>query len=643
MQLPSLLTLSVLSAVTAVARSLPVERGTQKDELVTRCIIEALSTALAKANAPPVSSECRTVLDSGKHEVARKKNTEENQHYEDERHVQESEKHHYEDKGSQEAEGRYGGEQFEADDRGKDESEEQKHFKQANDEERNSEDDSRRVEDFKPVKSPYEVKGHRNHHTGQKYHSYEERRHADGQSADDEEEKHRKRRHSDEDSGQEQNSPPKTDDSELASHGFHEKWPHGYDKGSEESFEEDKAIGLGGQSDKRRHSTGERDSDQEMDGSEEDLNDQDKRNGNYGHEAESEESEENDNEKRVKLLNGHIYYHKRNSYSHSDEDRKSSQQGEKNADKSEETSKELEHIKSIQNYLKGNNIQEAYEKGKHHYEDIVDGHMRSNSEESVEEEQYHGKRTHSEEKVQSSEKKHHSREEEKRHYDGNKRHSEEEKPGEDAENEHHGQEKRHYSEEEKRHIHNEKWLQTDEGVEEKFANNEEDEDIERNTKHFPRMQQVWWQKKHSMEDRTPDREEKMKPREKSYFYPEYEGYDGKLEKRHEKRYEDEDQGQEVEDSEGHASRQHFAHDLQEKMMYDRMDKLAQYLKAKKKSFEVPELYDFEENEKQHHEDRKRNMNHRTLTKEEEKELENLAAMDLELEKMAEKLHGSQRN
>ncbi|XP_020377473.2 secretogranin-1 [Rhincodon typus] len=589
-------------------------------------------------------STLASCIKDGKHEVTRKKNTEENQHYKDETHIQESEKHHYEDEGSQETE-KHGGEQYEADERDEGESEEQKHFKQANGEERNSEDDSRGVEDFKPFKSPHQVKDLRNDHTGQEHFSYEERRYADDQIEDDEEEKHRKRRHSEEDSGQEQNSPSKTDGSELTSHGFHQKWPHGYDKGNEESSKEDKTIGLGGQSDEKRHSTGERDSHQEMDGSEEDLNNQDKRNGYYGRKkAESEESEENDSEEREKLLHDHIYYHKRNSYSHFDEDRRSPHQDEKNADKSEETSKELEHIKNIHNYLKGNNIQEAYGKGKNHYEHIVDGHMRSNSEESVEEEHYHGKSTHSEEKVQSSEeKKHRSIEEKKRHYDGNKRHSEEEEPEKDVENKHHSEEMRHYSEEEKRHIHNEKWLRTDESAEEKFANNEEDEEVERNTKHLPRMQKVWWQIKHSMEDRTPGREEEMKHREESYYYPEYEGHDGKWEKKHVKKYENEDQGQEQEDNEEHASRQHFAHDLDEKKMYNRMDKLAQYLKSKKKSFEIPELYDFEENEKQHHEDKRRNMNHRMLTKEEEKELENLAAMDLELEKMAEKLHGSQRN
>ncbi|XP_041062105.1 secretogranin-1 [Carcharodon carcharias] len=640
------------AALSGDVRPLPVEREAQQDELVTRCIIEALSNALSKANAPPVTSECREILNGRKHEVAGKKNDRESQHYEEERHAaEESEKRHYEEKGRQEAEERHEGEHYEADKRKKDESKEQQHYKQTHDEERseenNSEEDSRSTEDFKPVKTTHHVGGHRDHNSNQEYLNYEERRYAVVRSEEEEAEKHRKQRHSEEDSGQEENSSQKTDSFENTSNGYHQKWPHGYDKTSEESSEEDKAIGLHGHSKERRRSSEEMYSDREMDGPDEELNNQDKKNGIYDHkESDSEESKEGDSEEREKHLNGHIQYHKRNSYRHSEEARRSPQQDKKNSGKSDESSKELEHINNIRNYPKRNNIQEAYGKGKYYYEDKVNGHTRSNSEESEEEKQHYEKKTHSGEKVHySEEKKPHGGEEEKRHHNRNtRRHSEEEDLEEEEEKKYHNEEKRHYSEEDKRHNHNEKWHQTEEDADEKYVSNEEDDGEERNTKHFPKVQRVWWQKRQRIEDRNTGSEEEAKHSMESHFYPEYEENDGKWEKRHyEKKHEEEDGGEKEEGNEEHALRQRFAHDYQEKKMYDRMDKLAQYLKSKKKSLEIPVLYDLEGDEKQYRKDEKRNMNHRTLTEEEEKELENLAAMDLELEKMAEKLHGSQRD
>ncbi|XP_038662172.1 secretogranin-1 [Scyliorhinus canicula] len=636
----SLLALPLLSALT-VARALPVEREAQKDERVTRCIIEALSNALAKENVPPVTSECREILKGGKHEIAGKKNEGENQHYEEDRHLEESEKHHFGEKGSQEALERHEEKYYEGDEQNKDENEEEQHYKRTHDEERskenNSEEDNRSIE----VKSNRHARGHRDHNSNKEYLNYEERRYAAERREGDEEEQPRKWRHSEEDSGLADNSLQKSDNSENTSNGFHLKWPHRYDKTSEESSEEDKAIGLHGHPRERTHSE-EMYSDREMDGSDGDLNNQGKVNGIYEHKkSNSEESEEEGSEEREKRLNGRIHYYKRNSHSHSEEDRRNTQQYKKNTGKSDESSEELEHMNNIRSYHKRNNVQEAYEKGKHYYEDEVNGYLGSDSEESEEDKQHHDKRTLSEEKsYYGEEKKWHNIEEEKRHHNRNTRHHSEEEEAEE-ENKYHSEEKRHFNEEDKRHNHNEKWHQTKEDAEEKSVSNEEGDEEERNTKHFPKMQRVWW---HRMEDRSPGSEEETRHSKENHIYPEYEENNDKWEKRHyEKQHEEEDGEQEEEVNEGHALRQSFDDDFPEKRMYDRMEKLAHYLKSKKKSLEIPELYDFEEeDEKPHHEDEKRNMSHRTLTEEEEKELENLAAMDLELEKMAEKLHGNQR-
>ncbi|KAG9484300.1 hypothetical protein GDO78_009950, partial [Eleutherodactylus coqui] len=80
---------------------------------------------------------------------------------------------------------------------------------------------------------------------------------------------------------------------------------------------------------------------------------------------------------------------------------------------------------------------------------------------------------------------------------------------------------------------------------------------------------------------------------------------------------------------------------EEKRQYDRMDELAQLLNYKKKSVEFPDFYDSEEIKKRHYNERSR-LHQRPLTEEEEKQLENLAIMDLELQKIAEKLSNNRQ-
>ncbi|XP_048204786.1 secretogranin-1 [Perognathus longimembris pacificus] len=75
-----------------------------------------------------------------------------------------------------------------------------------------------------------------------------------------------------------------------------------------------------------------------------------------------------------------------------------------------------------------------------------------------------------------------------------------------------------------------------------------------------------------------------------------------------------------------------------KRQYDRVAELDQLLHYRKKSDEFPDFYDAEEQmgTLQEAENEKDRADHRVLTEEEEKELENLAAMDLELQKIANK-------
>ncbi|NXL73277.1 SCG1 protein, partial [Leptocoma aspasia] len=78
--------------------------------------------------------------------------------------------------------------------------------------------------------------------------------------------------------------------------------------------------------------------------------------------------------------------------------------------------------------------------------------------------------------------------------------------------------------------------------------------------------------------------------------------------------------------------------------YNKMDQLAQLLNYRKKSAELPGLYSSGEDLKKRHvagNDR-RSLSQRPLTEEEENQLENLATMDLELQNIAEKINSLRR-
>nr|XP_008254507.2 secretogranin-1 [Oryctolagus cuniculus] len=75
----SLLGAAVLAAVSAV----PVDNRNHNEEMVTRCIIEVLSSALSKTSAPPITPECRQVLKkSGKEAKDEEKSDNENTKFE---------------------------------------------------------------------------------------------------------------------------------------------------------------------------------------------------------------------------------------------------------------------------------------------------------------------------------------------------------------------------------------------------------------------------------------------------------------------------------------------------------------------------------------------------------------------------------
>lgn len=69
----------MLAAVSAV----PLDNRNHNEEMVTRCIIEVLSSALSKSNAPPITPECRQVLkNSGREAKDEEKSGNENTKFE---------------------------------------------------------------------------------------------------------------------------------------------------------------------------------------------------------------------------------------------------------------------------------------------------------------------------------------------------------------------------------------------------------------------------------------------------------------------------------------------------------------------------------------------------------------------------------
>nr|XP_055121563.1 secretogranin-1 [Symphalangus syndactylus] len=73
---PALL-LSLLGAVgLAAVNSMPVDNRNHNEEMVTRCIIEVLSNALSKSSAPPITPGCRQVLKTSRKDVKEKEATE---------------------------------------------------------------------------------------------------------------------------------------------------------------------------------------------------------------------------------------------------------------------------------------------------------------------------------------------------------------------------------------------------------------------------------------------------------------------------------------------------------------------------------------------------------------------------------------
>ncbi|XP_037350870.1 secretogranin-1 [Talpa occidentalis] len=148
----------------------------------------------------------------------------------------------------------------------------------------------------------------------------------------------------------------------------------------------------------------------------------------------------------------------------------------------------------------------------------------------------------------------------------------------------------------------------------------------------PQWKSSHFERKDNMDDNfLEDEEENRLTLNEKNFFPEY-NYDWWEKKPFE------------EDVNWGYEKRNLAPRLDLKRQYDRVAELDQLLHYRKKSAEFPDFYNSEEQISPHHltENEKDRAGQRVLTEEEEKELENLAAMDLELQKIAEKFSGNRR-
>ncbi|NXT65295.1 SCG1 protein, partial [Chaetops frenatus] len=248
---------------------------------------------------------------------------------------------------------------------------------------------------------------------------------------------------------------------------------------------------------------------------------------------------------------------------------------------------------------------------------------------------------------------------EKQHHAGGRSHlwSKEEEGSQKAyAREHKGQVRRHYSTEdsleqeeeeevEKKH-HNSDQVENEK--EERFAEREQyrghlptEKEKRTAASYRPFYPLLWWKNRHfdkrdsAGEQLLEGREEGRPTLSEKSLFPEYNDYEWWPEKqiqsalnhrRTEKR------------NPGKTNR----YDVERQ--YNKMGQLAQLLNYRKKSAEFPELYSSGEDLRKRHvagSDR-RSLSQRTLTEEEEKDLENLATMDLELQNIAEKINSLRR-
>ncbi|NXI74853.1 SCG1 protein, partial [Anseranas semipalmata] len=666
--------------------TVPVEKD-HMEEMVTRCIVEVLSNALSKLNAPPINPECKEILKkSGKNDRERSEDKQlEVRHLKDPSEIEkhagsvEKEQRQAEDDSKKHMKG--SDEEKLAPEEGKSKEEQEGHHIPIHEErllteEKKHYQDIRREEE-NSYHSEEESKESK-HHDGEVDHAIlNKKSHSEGMGTEEFPEGNDQRPMGHSHSEEEMQSPYKRvhegeegEAEEERSEKYHyeskvrdfsRQQEHEESDESEEAEEEKQPYKpkhyhgkhrMGDPSEEKRGHGGEKEELAEESNAEEALL-WDKRNHHQKHHH--EESEQQREEKSG--------YHGRHGSEEVEEKRHAGQgsaeykeRWQQSEESSEEESKRHHHGEESNEkwHEEKRHHDGSHEARRHHSE----GRMYRGDESEEELDRYHsggskekqhraGGRYHlwdnEDEEIQKAytqERKgqartHYSTEDsvEQQQYPGNSEEEEEEEKEE--------VEKKHYSSDQ---MENE-----EENMEEgRYAEREEyrshfpAENEKRTTASYSSLYPLlWWKSRHfekrnSAGERLLESKEESRPtlNEKSLF-PDYNDYDwwekkqllsalnhGRSEKR----------------NLGKMNR----YDM--KRQYNKMDQLAQLLNYRKKSAEFPELYNSGEDMKKRHIIRndKGTLSQRPLTEEEEKELENLAAMDLEMQKIAETFNDNRR-
>ncbi|PKU39603.1 secretogranihypothetical protein [Limosa lapponica baueri] len=664
--------------------AVPVEKD-HIEEMVTRCIVEVLSNALSKPNAPPIDPECKEILKkSGRNDRERSESNQlEARHLKD---PTEIENHH---PGSVEKE------QSQAE-------EESKQYLKGSDEEKLPHQEGKSKEE--------EGDGHHSPLQGERLRTeekkhYQEIRGEEEKSYQSEEESKESRRHDEEAERALLNKKSPSGGTSA------EEFPDGKDQRPMGHWHPEEGM----QSPYKRVHEGE-EGEAEEERSEKYHRESEERDFSRQQEhEESDESEETGEEKQPYRAKG---YHGTHRMGDSSEEKRG--RGGEKEELAEESNTEEAPL-----WDKRNHHQKHHEESEQQREEKSGSRARHGSEEVEEkrradqgDEEYRERWQQSEESSEEENKRHHHSEEsnekwreERRHHDGSqearRRHSEGRTYlGEESEEEldrylsggskdkqhraggryrlwddedegsqnvyareRKGQARRHHSTEdsveqqrypgnseeeeeeevEEKHRSSDQVENEEENMEEgRYTEREEyrshlPEEIKKRTRasYRPFYPLLWWKSRH-LEKRDSTGEQLLEGKEEGWpllnqksLFPEYHDYDGWEKKqilgalnhgRPEKR------------NLGKTNR------YDTKRQYDKMEQLAQLLNYRKKSAEFPELYNSGEEVKKRHTIRtdRGSLRQRPLTEEEEKELENLAAMDLELQKIAEKFNDNRR-
>ncbi|NWI72970.1 SCG1 protein, partial [Dryoscopus gambensis] len=638
------------------ASTVPVEKD-RTEEMVTRCIVEVLSNALSKPNAPPINPECKEILKkSDKNDRERSENKQPEVRYpkdpaETEEHPtgsMEKEQRQAEEESRKYMEG--GDEEKLAREEGKSKEEEAGHQMPAQDETLHTE-----------IKKHYQEIGREEERN---YHS--EERSKEGKCCED----------------VEAAVLSKKSRSEGVSvdefRGGNDQSPRGRWHLEEGMQSPHKQIREGGEGERERSEKYHHESQER----------------GFSHQQESEESEESEEREEEKEPYKPKGYHGKHRAGDSFEEKRGrggergepaegSRPGDANlSEQWEHRQKHQEEPEEKGGYPGGHGPEELQEErpaeqGSEEHGDSWQQSRESREEENKrhhhseesnekwrEERRHHDGSHHSEGRTyladENEEELHRYLSKEKQHHAGGRSHlwnKEEEGSQKAYARERKGQARRHYSTEdsleeeeeevEKKH-HSSDQVENEE--EERYAEREEyrghlpaEKEKRTAASYRPFYPLLWWKSRH-LDKRDSPGEQLLEGREEGRpavsemsFFPEYDDDDNEWwsekqiqsalnHRRTEKR------------NPGKMNRYNV------ERQYNKMDQLAQLLNYRKKSAEFPELYSSGEDLKKRHiagNDR-RSLSQRPLTEEEEKELENLATMDLELQKIAEKINSLRR-